>query len=105
MRGITSLKIGNTRLRERYAEGEIPFNTKTGGGPVLLTFSFPYVHDWLNKHPFKNTSEARLICSLRNGAPINADALWTMMKRLKQRIETVAKTKDSNEKEINLWKF
>jgi integrase/recombinase XerD len=67
---ITSLKIGNIRLRERYAEGEIPHNTKTGGGPILLTTSFPYVRDWLNKHPFKNTSEARLICSLRNSAPI-----------------------------------
>ena len=52
---ITTLKIGNIRLRERYAEGEIPYNTKTGGGPILLTSSFPYVRDWLNKHPFKNT--------------------------------------------------
>jgi hypothetical protein len=26
---ITSLKIRNIRLRERYAEGEIPYNTKT----------------------------------------------------------------------------
>ncbi|MGA9151127.1 MAG: hypothetical protein WBZ36_11160, partial [Candidatus Nitrosopolaris sp.] len=39
---ITSLKIRNIRLRERYAEGEIPYNTKTGGGPILLTSSFPY---------------------------------------------------------------
>jgi len=60
---ITSLKIRNIRLRERYAEGEIPYNTKTGGGPILLTCSFPYVRDWLNKHPFKNTPEARLICN------------------------------------------
>jgi integrase/recombinase XerD len=97
---ITSLKIGNIRLRERYAEGEIPYNTKTGGGPILLTCSFPYVRDWLNKHPFKNTAEARLICSLRNGAPIKPEALWTMMKQLKQRIEAmVGNTKDSEEKE------
>jgi integrase/recombinase XerD len=97
---ITSLKIGNIRLRERYAEGEIPYNTKTGGGPILLTCSFPYVRDWLNKHPFKNTAEARLICSLRNGAPIKPEALWTMMKQLKQRIEAmVGNTKDSQEKE------
>jgi integrase len=67
---ITNLKIGNIRLRERYAEGEIPHDTKTGGGPILLTTSFPYVRDWLNKHPFKNTPQARLICSLRNSAPI-----------------------------------
>src|SRR5215472_9137205 len=66
---ITSLKIGNIRLRERYAEGEIPYNTNRGGGPILLTASFPYVRDWLNKHPFKNTSEAPLICNLQNGAP------------------------------------
>src|SRR5215469_6336215 len=83
---ITSLKIGNIRLRERYAEGEIPYNTKTGGGPILLTASFPYVRDWLNKHPFKNTSEARLICNLQNGAPIKPEALWTMMKQLRRRI-------------------
>ena len=83
---ITTLRIGNIRLRERYAEGEIPYNTKTGGGPILLTCSFPYVRDWLNKHPFKNTPQSRLICSLRNGAPIKPEALWTMMKQLRMRI-------------------
>jgi integrase/recombinase XerD len=99
---ITSLKIGNIRLRERYAEGEIPHSTKTGGGPILLTCSFPYVRDWLNKHPFKNTAEARLICSLRNGAPIKPEALWTMMKQLRRRIESAVEneiTKVPNEKE------
>jgi integrase/recombinase XerD len=84
---ITNLKIGNIRLRERYAEGEIPHNTKTGGGPILLTTSFPYVRDWLNKHPFKNSAESRLICSLRNGAPIKPDALCTMLKQLRNRID------------------
>jgi hypothetical protein len=83
---ITSLRIRNIRLRERYAEGEIPHNTKTGGGPILLTCSFPYVRDWLNKHPFKNTAEARLICNLQNGAPIKPEAIWTMMKQLRHRI-------------------
>jgi hypothetical protein len=68
----------------------------------LLTCSFPYVRDWLNKHPFKNTAEAGLICSLRNGAPIKPEALWVMMKQLKQRIETMVENqiiKDSREKE------
>ena len=103
---ITSLKIGNIRLRERYAEGEIPHNTKTGGGPILLTTSFPYVRDWLNKHPFKNTPEARLICSLRNSAPIKPDALWVMMRQLRQRIELMVKNqiiKDPKEKERLLY--
>ena len=51
---ITLLKIKHIRLREKYGEGEIPHEAKTGTGPILLTCSFPYVRDWLNEHPFKN---------------------------------------------------
>jgi integrase/recombinase XerD len=68
----------------------------------LLTTSFPYVRDWLNKHPFKNTPQARLICSLRNSAPIKPEALWVMMKQLKQRIESMVENqiiKDPKENE------
>jgi integrase/recombinase XerD len=52
----------------------------------LLTFSFPYVRDWINEHPFRNEPEARLICNLHNGSPIKPEALWLMMKQLKIRI-------------------
>jgi integrase/recombinase XerD len=83
---ITALRIGDIRFQERYGEGEIPHNTKTGGGPFLLACSFPYVRDWLNKHPFKNTAGARLICNLQNGAPIKSDSLWTVMRQLRDRI-------------------
>jgi integrase/recombinase XerD len=83
---ITALRIGDIRFHERYAEGEIPYNTKTGVGPFLLACSFPYVRDWLNKHPFKNTAGARLICNLQNGAPIKPDSLCTVMKQLRHRI-------------------
>ncbi len=51
---VTLLKIKHVRLKEKYGEGEIPHEAKTGSGPLLLTFSFPYVRDWLNEHPFKN---------------------------------------------------
>lgn len=51
---VTLLKIKHIRLKERYGEGEIPHEAKTGTGPILLTCSFPYVRDWLNEHPFKN---------------------------------------------------
>ena len=84
---ITLLKIKHIRLREKYGEGEIPYEAKTGSGPILLTFSFPYVRDWLNEHPFKNEPNARLICSLITGSPIRSDSLWTMMKQLKLRIK------------------
>ena len=89
---ITLLRIKHIRLKERYGEGEIPHQAKTGSGPILLTFSFPYVRDWLNEHPFRNTPEARLICSLNNGAPIKPEALWTMMNQLRLRISRLIET-------------
>lgn len=52
----------------------------------MLTLSFPYVRDWLNEHPFKNESDARLICNLRNGSPISPKTLWNLMEQLKRRI-------------------
>ncbi len=83
---ITLLKVKHIRLRERYGEGEIPHESKTGTGPVLLTSSFPYLRDWLNEHPFKNEPNARLICNLLTGGPIKPDALCTVMKQLRKRI-------------------
>jgi ribosomal protein L40E len=83
---VTLLKIKHIRLKERYGEGEIPHESKTGTGPMLLTLSFPYVRDWLNEHPFKNTADARVICNLHNGAPVKPEAMWMMMKQLFNRI-------------------
>jgi integrase/recombinase XerD len=103
---ITLLKIKNIRLKEKYGEGEIPFESKTGSGPLLLTVSFPYVRDWLNEHPFKNEPNARLICNLHNGAPIKPEALQTMMNQLKKRTLRLINTgeiKDENEKNNILY--
>jgi integrase/recombinase XerD len=83
---VSLLKIKHIRLKEKYGEGEVPHEAKTGTGPVLLTCSFPYVRDWLNEHPFRNESNARLICNLLTGGPIKADALWSVMKQLRHRI-------------------
>lgn len=63
-------KPRSNAIKDRYGEGGIPNEAKTGTGPILLTCSFPYVRDWLNEHPFKNTPEARLICNLRTGGPV-----------------------------------
>ncbi len=95
---ITLLKIKNIRLKEKYGEGEIPFESKTGTGPLLLTVSFPYVRDWLNEHPFKNEPNARLICNLHNGAPIKPEALQTMMSQLKKRIMRLIGTGEIKDK-------
>ena len=83
---LTLLKIKHIRLREKYGEGEIPQEAKTGTGPVLLTCSLPYVRDWLNEHPFRNELDARLICNLHNGAPVRPESIWTMMRQLRERI-------------------
>jgi hypothetical protein len=96
---ITLLKIKHIRLKERYGEGEVPHEAKTGSGPILLTSSFPYVRDWLNEHPFKNEPNARLICNLLNGAPINPDAIWTMMKQLRKRIIRLLENNSIEEQE------
>jgi integrase/recombinase XerD len=84
---ITLLKIKHVRLREKYGEGEIPFTAKTGSGPILLTFSFPYVRDWLNEHPDKNNGEAPLICTRKTGTPISTMFIYSVMARLKARIK------------------
>ena len=99
---ITLLKIKHIRFKDKYAEGEIPHEAKTGSGPILLTFSFPYVRDWLNEHPFKNEPNARLICNLLNGAAIKSDAIWKIMAQLKSRIIRLlekGEITDENEKE------
>ena len=83
---IALIKIKNIRFKEKYGEGEIPHQAKTGTGPVLLTMSFPYVRDWLNSHPFKNESNARLICNINTGAPIRADSICDILKKLRKRL-------------------
>ena len=42
---ITMLKIKNIRLKEKYGEGDIPYQVKTGRGQIMLTSSCPYVRD------------------------------------------------------------
>jgi integrase/recombinase XerD len=86
---ITLLKIKHLRLKERYGEGEIPYEVKTGSGPILLTCSFPYERDWINEHPFKNSPDARVICNIVTGSPVQPDAMWSMMKQLRNRITSL----------------
>src|SRR5215204_5178396 len=93
---ITLLKIKHVRLRDKYGEGEIPFEAKTGSGPILLTFSFPYVRDWLNEHPFRNEPNARLVCSLTTGGAVKPNAIWDIMRQLKLRIKRLL---NNNERE------
>ncbi len=103
---VTLLKIKHVRLKEKYGEGEIPYEAKTGTGPILLTCSFPYVRDWLNEHPYKNEPNARLICSIQSGSPITPEALWTVMKQLQKRIIKLLKGGSiTDQKEIEKLHF
>jgi hypothetical protein len=96
---ITLLKIKHIRLKEKYGEGEIPHEAKTGSGPMLLTFSFPYVRDWLNEHPFRNEPEARLICNLLTGSSIGPDQIYDVMRQLKKRIQRLIENKSIKDSE------
>jgi integrase/recombinase XerD len=103
---VTMLKIKHIRLREKYGEGEVPHEAKTGGGPILLTSSFPYVRDWLNNHPFRNSAEARLICNLHNGSPLKPEAMNTMMKQLMKRIERLLENGEiTNSEECEILQY
>jgi integrase/recombinase XerD len=99
---VTILKLKHIRIKDKYAEGEVPHEAKTGSGPILLTMSFPFVRDWINEHPFKNTPDAYLICNLMTGAPVKSEAMWTMMNQLRNRILKMLDEgliKDTKEKE------
>jgi integrase/recombinase XerD len=102
---ITLLRIKHIRLREKYGEGEIPHEAKTGTGPLLLTLSFPFVRDWINEHPFKNEPNATLMCNLHNGAPIKPKAIWNIMNQLKNRIIRLLETKEITDKEREKLEF
>ena len=95
---ISGLKLKHIRLKEKYGEGEIPFESKTGTGPILLTLSLPYVRDWLNEHPFRNEPNASLICNLTTGSPIRADVLNDIMKHLQGRIHRLIDTHEITDK-------
>src|SRR5215469_6992300 len=84
---ISALRIKDIILNEQYGEGTIPSNTKTGGGPILLTSSFTYVRDWINRHPFKNEPDARLICNLVNGAPVTSQLIGQVLNKLRGHIK------------------
>jgi integrase/recombinase XerD len=89
---IAALRIRDVILSEQYGEGTIPSNTKTGGGPFLLRSSFTYVRDWINKHPFKNEPNARLICNLYTGAPVTSQAIWQVLDQLRLRIKRLVES-------------
>ena len=84
---ISALRIKDIILNEQYGEGTIPSNTKTGSGPVLLTSSFTYVRDWINKYPFKNEPNARLVCNRCTGAPIKPETNWQVLNQLRKYIQ------------------
>ena len=103
---VILLRIKNIRIKEKYGEGEVPYEAKTGSGPILLTLSFPYVRDWLNEHPFRNESNARLICNTENGKPLLPGMVYDTMYLLKKRIIRLVASeeiKDIKEKEKLLY--
>jgi integrase/recombinase XerD len=72
---LVKLKIKNLKIKENYAEGEIPFDTKTGSRYILLRSSFPYVCAMLNKHPYKDEPGAYLIYNNKTRQALDPDTI------------------------------
>lgn len=83
---ICRMKIKDIRFKDKYAEGEVPYYTKTGNREVLLRASFPYVRDWLEIHPLKTELNAPLICSHKTGKELHPDTIWNLLNYLKESI-------------------
>ncbi|HXX95776.1 MAG TPA: tyrosine-type recombinase/integrase [Candidatus Bathyarchaeia archaeon] len=96
---ITALRMKDIKLNEQYGEGVIPVNTKTGGGPILLTSSFPYIRDLINRHSFKNEPNARLISHHYTGAPIVRQTIWQILEKLRQRIKRLVESGQITDKQ------
>lgn len=89
---------------QKHARAEIPSNTKTGGGPVLLRMSFPYLLAWKNEHPFKDDPNAPLLCNMKGGEALgdslDPDYLWKITNNLRKSIKAMlaaGKIKDEKE--------
>lgn len=58
----------------------------------MLTSSFTYVRGWINKHPFKNEPNARVICNFYTGAPVTSQTIWQVLDQLRDRIMRLAES-------------
>jgi integrase/recombinase XerD len=104
---ITSLRIRdiNFGVSDVYAEGEIPDNTKTGGGEVVFGMSYPYVRDWYNQHPRKDDDDACFICNLKTYEALQPEAIWNLFERLKLRIKHKVESGSLDEDERKKMEF
>ncbi|AFU59723.1 hypothetical protein with integrase-like domain [Candidatus Nitrososphaera gargensis Ga9.2] len=99
------MKNKNVRYLEKCALAEVPFQTKTGGGPAVLRMAFSYLLKWKLEHPFRNDPEAPLFCNTRSdhlGEPLDPDYIWRITDNLKKRIKKLVETgaiKDEKERE------
>ena len=57
---LLKLSVGDVKINQDYAEILVHSDTKTGQRPLWLTFSYPYLIQWINCHPMKNSKNAPL---------------------------------------------
>lgn len=76
---VTKTEWRHIQLMEKYGEGEIPANTKTGTRGVLLMLSFTHMRDWKNQYPFVMHPRAPIIPNLANGKHVKPEALRSML--------------------------
>lgn len=85
---LTKLQVQHIKFLETHAEGEIPFNTKTGGREIILSNSFTFCRDWLNQHPHRDNPNAYFFYDLRHTTkPMNTDSIAYVFRQLKNKVK------------------
>lgn len=64
---ILTVKVGEVKMTDSGAV--LKSDGKTGRQPLILTWSTPYLTQWLNNHPFKEIPNAPLFCDLTTERP------------------------------------
>jgi integrase/recombinase XerD len=89
---VASLRIKeiNFGVSDVYADGEIPPETKTGGGEFVLGMSYPFARDWHNQHPQNTDGNAYFFYSRRTRdpyKPLESQSIRKIFVRLRSRIK------------------
>lgn len=74
---LLKLKIGDIVWPPRQQYGEILVNGKTGTRSLRLTYSVPFVKDWIDQHPQRANMSAVLISSKKGGGILDERSLAT----------------------------
>ena len=102
---ITKLRIRDIVMKEKYAEISTSWDTKTGTRTNPSILSFPYLKEYLNKHPFATEPNSYLILNKLSMKPLTPDTVWSVTNELKKSIKKIIKDGQINKNESDLLRI